>query len=206
MLVLLTALAASVAAWIKRRRRRLLLSRQANQMGLRFWVSDPFNIPGRYGEMAVIAGGHSPVAHNVTYGQMSGLAVRAFDFHCEVGHGASRATQRWGVVLVEMPHPTAGALLLRGACPGLVGRPLRQSPPWMCAGDAAAGAVLAKALSPLEALGDCCIEAHGAALLAALPAAFCAKGYKQALQMLIDAAAALCRWPAENVAISAGEC
>ena len=81
--------------------RRRRLARDAHQRGLRFFPDDPYDVPRRYADFAVISSGHSPCANNVTAGGIAGRTVRAFDFCCELGHGTRRLTRRYSVAVAE---------------------------------------------------------------------------------------------------------
>jgi len=82
------------------------LGRHANEAGLRFSPADPFRIPCRYADFALIGRGHSVRAENVTYGWLNGWPIRAFDLRYEIGHGTRRITRHYHVFVAE----TAGAL------------------------------------------------------------------------------------------------
>ncbi len=104
--VLLFGLLAAATVYIAvmsvlRRRSARAASRSAHTRDFRFAASDPFDIPRRYGDLALIACGHSPRASNVTHGQMSGRPVRGFDFRCEAGHAARRMPRHYSVLVVE---------------------------------------------------------------------------------------------------------
>jgi hypothetical protein len=96
-----------LAQWRRRRR----LARKANALALRFAVDDPFDIPARHPDMLLFGSGHSLMIHNMTHGQLEGWAVRAFDFHCEAGHGTGRMTRRYDVILVELPRSAPSLLV-----------------------------------------------------------------------------------------------
>jgi len=81
--------------------RRRRLARGAHQRGQRFFPDDPYDVPRRYADFAVISSGHSPCANNVTAGGIGGSTVRAFDFRCELGHGTRRLTRRYSVAVAE---------------------------------------------------------------------------------------------------------
>ncbi len=78
------------------------LARHAHKWGIRFSSEDPFDIPVRFGEFALISCGHSPRACNVMHGRLREWPVRAFTFHYEAGHGTKRTTRHYGVVVVEL--------------------------------------------------------------------------------------------------------
>ncbi len=94
-------------------RRRARVARKSGELGLRFSVDDPFDIPRRYAELALMGSGHSLTAENVTYGYMENRPVRAFDLHYEIGHGTRRLMRRYGCVLLEMPRPLPELLVWR---------------------------------------------------------------------------------------------
>lgn len=77
------------------------LSREAHGLGMQFSPDDPFDVPRRYADFALVQSGHSPRADNVTHGRMEGRHVRAFDFRYEVGHGPRRVSRHYKVAVVE---------------------------------------------------------------------------------------------------------
>lgn len=89
-----------VMGW-RRVSRARVLSRHCNERTLHFFRDDPFDIPHRYREFALLANGHSPRATNVSHGNVGQHAVRAFDYQYEVGHGTRRLSLAYGVILVE---------------------------------------------------------------------------------------------------------
>ena len=105
MVVLIGVLVAAVVSFavmgLLQHRRTNVLAGKAHRMGMRFSVEDPFDVPRRYADFARIASGHSASAHNVTYGRLGGLPVRAFDFRYEIGHGTRRTARHYGVVVIE---------------------------------------------------------------------------------------------------------
>lgn len=159
-LLLLTLFAATlsfVAMAIAKARRTGWISRMAHESGLRFAKDDPFNVPKRYAQFAAVRGGHSARASNVTYGQRNGWPVRAFDFRYEVGHGTSRATRKYAVIIVEMPI-SAGRLIMWNRLDSSQA-PLDAAPDsapvgcWSCRGDATPAAALMQAMAPLAEQG-----------------------------------------------------
>jgi hypothetical protein len=101
LLVLAAATYGFGAAGMVHGRRTAALRRDAHEMDLRFSSEDPFDIPSRYAEFALVDNGHSPVASNVSHGRMDGLAVRAFDFRYEIGRGTCRQTCHYDVIVFE---------------------------------------------------------------------------------------------------------
>jgi hypothetical protein len=113
--ILVAALAVGLAAlaWlgVSQRLRQGRLAMAADQLGLRFSATDPFEISRRYGGFVLAGAGHSPRAENVIYGRYGRRQMRAFDFLFELGHGGRRVTRRYSVVLAEIDHPAGSALL-----------------------------------------------------------------------------------------------
>jgi len=70
-------------------------------MNMRFSGDDPFDIPNRYSNFAIITSGHSPCASNFIYGQIDGWPIRAFDFRFELGHGTRRQTSYYHIIVLE---------------------------------------------------------------------------------------------------------
>ncbi len=91
--------------------RRRRLARDAHESGMKFFPDDPYDVPRRYADFAVISSGHSPCANNVTAGRLGGRILRAFDFRCELGHGTRRLTRRYSVVVAET-HQVQPSLLM----------------------------------------------------------------------------------------------
>jgi len=102
---LIGVLVATVITFAVMRLRQVLrtrsLNRSAQELGMRFSAEDPFDVPRRYADFALINKGHGPHADNVTYGRFKGRRVRAFDFRYELGHGTRRATRQYTVIVIE---------------------------------------------------------------------------------------------------------
>ena len=174
--VLVSVLAASVAFFavmgLRQKRRTEVLSRRAHEMGLRFSVTDPFDIPVRYGDFALIASGHSGRAENVTYGHVGTWPLRGFDFRYELGHGTRRVTKLYSVVVVETELHLPGVLMWNDAdvefapitschCDGHLDC-------WTYAGEEAFARVLAAACGDLAGDGTS-METRGSALMLCVP-------------------------------------
>ncbi|MCE5277293.1 MAG: hypothetical protein ABFD92_15535 [Planctomycetaceae bacterium] len=169
--VLAVAMGGSVVSFLvmaRRQRRRCgALTRQACQLNLRFSRDDPFGLDALYGRFALIAGGHSPHAHNVAYGRVNGHAVRAFDFHNECGHGISRLARHYSVLVVEMDRDLPSVLMWHeqdvAAAPLALQRHHWRLNSWLCRGDRA----VAGALSVIGAdtLAPRSMESHGGAVM-----------------------------------------
>ncbi|MCE5328338.1 MAG: hypothetical protein LLG01_18205 [Planctomycetaceae bacterium] len=169
--LLVAALGGSVVSFMvmarRQRRRSRAMAAQARQLNMRFSRDDPFDLPGLYGRFALIASGHSPRAHNVTYGRVNGRSVRAFDFRYECGHGISRLARHYSVVVVEMDRPLTAALMWHEqdvpAAPLALQRHHWRQESWLCRGDRtmakALGAVVGDTLAPMS------IETQGGAVL-----------------------------------------
>lgn len=158
------------------------LARRAMDLGLRFSVEDPFDVVCRYADFALIRSGHSPNAHNFTYGQLEGWPVRTFDFRYEVGHGTRRTMRRYSVILLQTRLPLASVLIWQEA-PARMGRqwvldgpdfaPIAvkdvdgQIGPWKYVGDGQLGARLAEVYREVAQAGTC-IQVQGSTILIAL--------------------------------------
>lgn len=99
-----------VIGWAQHARRKAL-ARAANGVRMHFSPEDPFGLVRRYADFALIVGGHSARANNVTYGRLEGCPVRAFDFRFEVAHGTRRQTRRYSVLAIEMQPGLPGVLM-----------------------------------------------------------------------------------------------
>jgi len=156
---------------LRQMRRARALARRAHGAGMRFSVSDPFDVPRRYADFVLMAGGHSPRAHNVTYGRLDGQPVRAFDFRYEIGHGTRRTTRHYSVVVAELDHELPDVLLwhVRDEAPPSGAADARQSLGcWAQRGDEALATKLAGACRPLgERVVS--LQTHGERLMLALP-------------------------------------
>ena len=103
-ILMLTLLAASISFTVMGLRHSAhtrFLAQNAHKRGILFSREDPFDVPVRFGEFAIISCGHSPRAYNVMHGQLEHWPVRAFTFRYEVGHGTKRTTRHYGIVVVE---------------------------------------------------------------------------------------------------------
>lgn len=171
-LVLVAAVLAFAIMGALQSRRRAALARTTHEMGLRFAAEDPFDVPGRYGRFALIGAGHSPRAHNVSYGRVGGVRLRAFDFRYEVGHGTRRLTRRYRIVVFEIDRPMPPVLMWHERDLEAAPMPARADThplgPWRCRGDRAFAATLARAC---EAFADDApsLQADDGMLLLALP-------------------------------------
>lgn len=187
-LLLVCILVASVISFavmgLLQYRRAGALARAANEMDLRFSATDPFDVPRRFAEFAILGIGHSLHASNVTYGRIAGVPVRAFDFRYEAGHGTRRQTRRYGVVVLEMPADLPEALLWNQqdapAAPPAVRWSPRRIPPWVYTGDEAAARALAEGCRELADAGAS-VQTRGSAVLVACPAR---RGGKQVADLL----------------------
>ena len=104
------AISMAVMGW-REHRRANALARKAHEMFMKFSIDDPFDLPRRYSQFAVIAAGHSVRAEHVTHGRLEGVGVRAFALRYELGHGTRRSTRFHGVVAMES-HWDLGDVLL----------------------------------------------------------------------------------------------
>lgn len=158
---------------LRQARRSRRLSRRAHEIGLRFSQDDLFDIPRRYLTFAIMQAGHSSRAHNVIYGRRDGLPVRAFDFHYEIGHGTTRTTRRYWVVIVEMDQPLTPIILWNRLDSDLVPIEVLMTDTqvrfWSCRGSAEVADELCPILEPLASSGVS-LQSCGQALMIAMPA------------------------------------
>ena len=133
------------------------LSGQAHQLGMHFSASDPFDLPRRYADFALISNGHSPRANNVTHGTLSGKTVRAFDFRYEVGHGTRRMTRHYSIIVVETDRALPETVMWKQGDTESVPIGTPQDNPrigsWMFCGDSETTASIARTLGDLPAEG-----------------------------------------------------
>ncbi len=108
---LLASLISFTIMGLKRSARTRVLAKDSHKRGFRFSREDPFNVPVRFGEFAIISCGHSPRAYNVMYGRLGNWSIRAFSFRYEVGHGTRRLTRRYGIVVISTEHKLPGVLM-----------------------------------------------------------------------------------------------
>ncbi|MCL2700676.1 MAG: hypothetical protein FWE88_03155 [Phycisphaerae bacterium] len=175
LLLLVLSLAAAGLAVLTvvslRQRRRMRLARVASDLGFRYSREDLFNVPVRYAEFALVTSGHCLLASNVISGHLEGLAVRAFDFQYEVGHGTRRMTRQYGVVVVEMPSPLPRLLMWHNG--DFTPIPARQATqtrgPWSFLGNAELADGFIAAGDEWFAHGGC-VEIRRHAILLATPA------------------------------------
>ena len=168
----------AIGGWLQVRRRDRL-ARTAHEAGLLFSAEDPFDAPRRYVRFAMIGGGHSGRAANVTYGRVRGFAVRAFDFRYEVGHGTRRQGRRYAVIAVEDLGAFPPVLLWRRRDADLAPLAARQTAgragEWDCRGDRAAQVVaqlpeaLAAAVTGVEVLAAMELTAAGSPVTRSAP-------------------------------------
>jgi len=162
MIVLLVGvLAAAVVAFAVtgalQRRRTRALARKAHEMGMRFSPTDPFDVPRRYAQFALISAGHSPRANNVIYGGVKGLPLRMFDFRYEVGHGTRRMARHYSVVMVETDQAPPPMLMWNDLDAGnapldILWAELHLAG-WTCLGDETLAETLADVCRPMAAEG-----------------------------------------------------
>jgi hypothetical protein len=174
--LLIAILAAAIASFfvmgLWQIRRRDALCREATEAGLRFSPSDLFDVPRRYGRFALITCGHSPRGHNVTYGRLSGVPVRAFDFFYELGHGTRRSARRYGVVVAETDLELPPVLMWNDADAELA--PLAARPGegrlgcWSCSGDRRLAEALQEACGGLASAGAS-VQTSGHVLMLCVP-------------------------------------
>jgi len=169
--VLAVAVVSFVAGGLLQRRRRARLARAAHETGMLFSADDPFDMPRRYAQFSLMTGGHGARARNVTYGRLAGLAVRAFDFRCELGHGPRRLTRVYGVFVMETAAdlPALSMWNQRGEeySPLPTGQGQWRLGDWSCRGNRRVCEIAAASEVGRTAIG---IETSGAVLLVCSPA------------------------------------
>ncbi|MGC9454949.1 MAG: hypothetical protein ACP5HU_08790 [Phycisphaerae bacterium] len=193
--VLLAAVVSVTVMALRQRRRRRRLAQQAHVAGLRFAPEDPFDVALRYRRFALMEAGHSPRAHNVTYGRLHGLPVRAFDFRYEVGHGTRRLTCHYAVTVAETERRLSSVLLWSSGdmqtaplavrhCRTCVG-------PWVCDEASGAGAKLASAVADFGADGGS-IQACGGTVMLCRPGSRAKRGYITGIETIENVVRVLC--------------
>ena len=121
--MLLAAILMGALAWfavlgIAHHRRTNRLAVNAHRAGLQFSMGDPFGVPLRYADFALVASGHSSRASSVTFGRLGQSAIRSFDLHYELGHGTQRATRHLRGVAIETPYDLPPLQLWHDSFPG----------------------------------------------------------------------------------------
>lgn len=187
--VLLAAVVSVIVMGTCQRRRRRRLSQEAHGSGLRFAAEDPFDVPLRYRHFALMEAGHSPRAHNVTYGRLHGLPVRAFDFRYELGHGTRRLTRHYAVVVVETAGRLPAVLLWNRrdleAAP-LAVRTCRQCVgPWVCDDPSPPVGKLASAAAEFGKTGGS-IQTRGGTMMLCSPEGRGRRGYAEGIDAVLS--------------------
>jgi hypothetical protein len=159
-----------VVTLLRRWRRRTGLAKLAGDLGFRYSREDPLGLSRRCAEFALVAGGHSPVAFDVITGHVDGVAVRAFDFQYEVGHGVRRMVRRYGVVLLESDWllPRLTMWHNRDFPPIPARQSSRTRGAWILTGDAKRVDDFLAVCEPWFSDGGC-VETNGQAVLLAAP-------------------------------------
>lgn len=190
-IALLAAIVSFAVMGTLQHRRSAKLARWASSRGLRFSESDVFEIPLRYASFAVIGSGHSPCAHNLTYGHLGELPLRAFDFHYEVGHGTQRMTRRYSIVLLSFPQRERPLLMWRSTDFAPLAAPLADGAvdSWMYIGDRLCAQKLARACAGLDAPGSC-IQVQDSTIVFAMPGENRRFRYDQCMDEMLSAARA----------------
>lgn len=149
------------------------LAAEASRRQMHFAADDPFDIPRRYSDFALMSSGHSPQATNVTYGRIDSRPVRGFDFRYEVAHGTRRMTRHYGVIVAELKAPLPGLIMWNDqdfqAAPLALQQADGQIGRWIYKGQTELHRTAADCFSPLadEGLG---LEIRGSTLMAFMPA------------------------------------
>ncbi len=175
--LLLTVLGAAVVYFVAmalvQLHRTRALAAEASRRQMHFDAGDPFDIPRRYSNFALMSSGHSPQAANVTYGHIDSRPVRGFDFRYEVAHGTRRMTRHYGVIVAELKTPL-GALIMWNdqdiqTAPLALQQADGRTGRWIYKGENELPHVAADCFASLadQGLG---LEIHGSTLMAFMPA------------------------------------
>jgi hypothetical protein len=161
-------LAMGMVQWYRARE----LAGFSHERSLRFSRDDPFELPVRFGQFALLACGHSPSASNVAYGQCGAWSVKAFDFRYEVGHGTRRMGRYYSVVLIDTSLFLPEVLMWNTADADNAPLGVRQNDGqtgcWVYTGNGVLAEILKDAAGSLGQRG-LSLQAHGCVLLLALP-------------------------------------
>jgi hypothetical protein len=164
-------------------------------MGLRFSQDDLFDVPRRYAPFALMRAGHSCRAHNVIYGRREGLAVRAFDFHYEIGHGPARSTRRYWCVVVETDRDLCRLILWnhmdRQTAPLEAMRADQEYRQWALRGSAQDAGAVAPLMNALADQGASC-QSCGQVFMMCLPAHSKVLAEASQFEIAVAIARALC--------------
>lgn len=170
--VLLAASVAFIVMGMAKVRRRRRLARQAHERGLKFFPEDPYDVPRRYADFAVISSGHSPCANNVTAGGVGARPVRAFDFRCELGHGTRRTTRLCSVAVGEARLDLGNLLMWHTddaeLAPLAAGASGVTMGPWNCIGSPDLARAVMAACEPIAEARPS-VEVRGPVVLVAAP-------------------------------------
>ena len=177
MATLVIALVAAMISFVVMGTRHLgrsrTLARHSHERGMRFSREDPFGVPERYRDFALISCGHSPRACNVSHGQIDSWNVRAFDFRYEVGHGTRRMTCHYSVIVIDTQIDFPNVLMWSDADAEHAPLEVRRSDGhvdcWCFTGSGALADVLRNAAGSLVAEG-LSMQVRGSMLMVALPA------------------------------------
>jgi len=171
--VLVAAVGTFVVVGLAKVRRTRRLAGAAHRQGRRFFRDDPYDVPRRYGDFALISSGHSPRANNVTDGRLGGLAVRTFDFRCELGHGTRRTTRHYNIMTADVQGPAEGVLMWPDSDADIAPLAARDNDGRVAGWSFSGSRRLAGALAGAWAGGpgeEPCMEVRGSVLMVAAPA------------------------------------
>lgn len=105
--ILFAALVAAIiiASIVHGARHRKMLAAYAASRGLAFAQHDPFDIPQRYREFALMKHGHSRRASNVIYGTVGGRSLMLFEYQYTTGSGKNSTTHTYTALIWTLPVP-----------------------------------------------------------------------------------------------------
>jgi hypothetical protein len=150
---------AGVLLWLGSRQyaRRRCLAQRAKQRGMTFSAGDTQRLALSYEDMALLCAGHSRRVENVISGRVNTLAIRAFDFRYDVGHGLRRMRRFYHVVLVDLGRAFEPVLMWHVGdlhrAPFLARQCTQRMGAWLFEGDARVAERLARACRPLSGHG-----------------------------------------------------
>lgn len=172
-IALLAAMISFVVMGIHHLGRARVLARCSHEQGMRFSREDPFNIPKRYRDFALISRGHSPRACNVSHGRIDSWNVRAFEFRYEIGHGTRRLTCHYSAIIIDTQIDLPDVLMWNDADAEHAPLAVREGDGrvdcWCFTGNRELAEVLKNATDSLAAEG-LSMQVRGAMLMLALPA------------------------------------
>ena len=99
------ALVVGLVIWgiMRARQEREAMAALATELGVQFYIEDPWDLPGRYGQFDLFDAGHSKHATNVLCGNVDGRNMVAFDYSYKTGSGKDESTHSYQAVVLDLP-------------------------------------------------------------------------------------------------------